>query len=154
MFICDRTLGRLTKWLRILGFEALFLKTVDDDKLLEKVSKMKESIFITRNMNIYNKIGIKNKYFLKTDDFREQLREISKFFPGKWADNLFTRCVICGNHLDTVDKIRIMESVPEYVFETSELFKICSACDKVYWEGTHLKRINSELKTIFPNKFD
>ena len=39
--------------------------------------------------------------------------------------------------------------VPGYVFETQDLFKICQACKKVYWRGTHKDRMTGELKTIF-----
>ena len=153
MFICDRTVGRLSKWLRILGFETHFLRTVDDIELIAHVMKKDNSIFITRNMDIFIKIGKKEKYLLKAADFRQQIREVSKLFPLGWAENIFTKCLMCGNNLLKIDRDDIKDSVPDYIFEDRNEFKICPICDKIYWRGSHYNRIISELKNIFPEKF-
>jgi len=150
MFILDRTLGRLNKWLRLLGFKTLFIKTVDDDKLITKTEGENGFIFLTRNMKVYNTIKDKKKCHIKNDDFRLQLKEVSCFFPHNWSQSLFSRCVTCGDILKTVDKNEIKEYIPEYIYEEKDDFKFCPNCDKVFWRGTHCERIISELQKIFP----
>ncbi|MBU1628136.1 Mut7-C RNAse domain-containing protein, partial [bacterium] len=154
MFICDRTLGRLSKWLRILGFETLFLGTTDDEELISKSTDMKDAIFITRNIKLFSKVQYADKLLVKSTDFREQLKEVSEFFPDNWKNYLFTRCTICGAPLVIVSIQEVKESVPDYICETIKELKKCPLCDKIYWRGTHFRKITVELKSLFPEKID
>jgi len=152
MFICDRTLGKLAKWLRILGFETKYIKIYDDIELLEEVAKTKGFIFLSRNVKILKNIDPLKSYLVKSDSYKDQLREISKFFPPEWSKKLCTLCSVCGSRLQSIDKKEVKHLLPEYVFDHYDNFKYCSSCSKVYWKGTHLNKIIDEIIRIFPGK--
>ena len=111
---------------------------------------MNDCLFLTRNLKLFNKVEHGNIYLVKSDNFKSQLCEISQFFPDNWMENIFTKCIICSNDLEYIDKKKVKELVPDYIYESKNDFKICFSCEKVYWKGTHIDRIKRELETIFP----
>ncbi len=147
--ICDAMLGKLAKWLRILGFDTLYEKEVEDKKLIEKVEKTGR-ILLTADRRLAvrkilrGKVILINSFFLK-----EQLKEaIKKLHLEIRRENLFSRCLICNSPLLPVCKEKVKNRVPPYVYMTVSSFSICPLCDKIYWPATHKERMISRLKYL------
>ncbi len=143
-FLCDRTLGKLAKYLRILGFDATDIETPDNiaidragDEHPLLLSKKTKGIRYTPVLPI------------RSDRPREQLEEVVKALrlqPER--GRMLTRCIKCNILLGTVEKGEIEGRVPEYVYHHHDSFRMCPACGKVYWEGTHVRRMRQFVKSI------
>jgi uncharacterized protein with PIN domain len=134
-FICDAMLGKLAKYLRILGLDAEYTR---DLFVLEQYKEQPYSpYFLTRTMKT---ISYERIIFIKYDKVREQLQEIREIIrpfidPGK----IMNRCIDCNVELVDVEKKNIEQMVPEFVFHQYAQFRSCPKCRKVYWEGSHAK---------------
>jgi hypothetical protein len=143
-FICDAMLGRLSKYLRILGLDAEYTR---DLLVLEQYKEQSDSpYFLTRTMKT---ISYERIVFIKSDKVREQLQEIrgiiSPFIdPGKTMN----RCIECNVELVDVEKKDIEQKVPEFVFHQYSQFRSCPKCRKVYWEGSHAKGMAQLVREI------
>ncbi|MEW6675036.1 MAG: Mut7-C RNAse domain-containing protein [Nitrospirota bacterium] len=149
-FIADAMLGRLTRWLRLLGFDTLYFPDISDSRLL-RVAREEERIILTRDTRLIKIKGVKDYLLIKANDSFKQLLEVIEAL--KLTTNSFqllSRCVKCNGLLKgLVDKSEIKDSVPEFVFLNSNVFLKCSDCGKVYWEGTHPEKFREKLSEVF-----
>ncbi len=146
-FIVTKELGRLAKWLRILGFDAEYLR-VDKVSTAVIIALRDGRIILTRNSRLGRHGGIKILN-IKSDNLKHQIRQIMmelKIKPN--IENMFLRCVICNKILKGVDKEQIKDSVPEYVYKTQQDFYQCPMCQRIYWQGTHWGNVKKTLKEI------
>ncbi|MBN2120246.1 MAG: Mut7-C RNAse domain-containing protein [Candidatus Omnitrophica bacterium] len=148
-FILTKELGRLARWLRILGFDALYQREGNQTKVL-LLALREGRIVITRNKVLFDKISAKAVY-LKEGKLKEQLKKTIKALnitidEGK----MFSRCVVCNKPLVAVDKTDIKDKVPPYVNKTQDEFSWCSQCQKAYWPGSHWGNIRRYFKELGP----
>jgi uncharacterized protein with PIN domain len=146
-FILTRELGRLAKWLRILGFDTVYFKARNRSSLI--IDALRENrIIVTRNhhINATPALRIINIQADRLDDQLKQLVRESGISLDK--KQLFSRCTICNAELTFIDKEKVKEKVPPYVFETQDDFCACPNCQKIYWAGTHWGNVESTLKEI------
>lgn len=132
-FICDAMLGKLAKYLRILGLDAEYTK--NDKVLLDYKGQPDSPYFLTRTTK---KMSYERIVCIKSDRVREQLLEIKGIIrpyiePGK----AMKRCIECNRDLIDVEKNNIEQKVPEFIFHKYGQFRECPNCGKVYWEGSH-----------------
>lgn len=147
-FIVDYMCGRLAKWLRMLGYDTVYLNKNLKQKILLK-SLQEQRIVITRNTKLSPKKAYK-LIFIKYDKVFDQIKQVFeelKLRPTE--ENFFHRCSLCNSLLVEIEKEKIKEVVPEYVFNTQEKFFKCDKCNKVYWKGTHYDLFLSDLRKIF-----
>lgn len=140
-------LGRLVKWLRILGFDTEYFTAKNLSSLV--VTALREDrIILTRNLRIAQAPGIK-LFKVKEDMVTDQLKQIIRELDLKLnQESLFSRCIICNTGLKPIAKKEAEGKVPEYVFKTQEEFSWCPTCDKIYWSGTHWGNVKDTLKEI------
>lgn len=143
-FLASRELGRLAKWLRILGFDTVYFK--DNNKSSLIITALREDrVILTRN-----KILLKDKalkmLFIKSEVLGEQLKQVSKDLNIEFNNReMFTRCILCNKILSQVPKAEVVSNVPKYVYETQEEFSQCPECNRVYWQGTHWGNVQEIL---------
>ncbi len=135
-FLVDFMLGRLCKWLRLLGYDAeYFLPGKKSDLIYRSLKEGR--IILTRDTKISKKKAIK-RILIKSDYIEEQMgqlfRELDLQIEYK---KVFTRCLVCNMEIKPIEKEKARGRVPSYVFQTQENFYICANCDRVYWKGTH-----------------
>jgi uncharacterized protein len=144
-FIADIMLGKLAKWLGILGIDCLYFNKIPAPALI-KTALDENRIILTRNTGLKSNKTPKT-IFIKDDNWQEQLKEILpvlKIDPGLF----FTRCVKCNEKLTAVQKEIVKDFVPDYVFKTSRNFSYCEKCGKYYWDGTHIEKVKELLNKI------
>ncbi len=146
-FIVTKELGRLARWLRILGFDTVYYKGDNRGSLIIEALR-EDRIIITRNKKKIDDLG-KKTIVIDSSNLLEQLNElIKKVSVFLDRNKMFTRCVLCNTVLDEVRKDVVRDNVPEYVFKTHNTFMRCSNCKKIYWEGSHWGNINKVLDSL------
>lgn len=146
-FIADVMLGRLARWLRLLGLDTLYYNDISDNRLL-RTAKEQGRFILTRDTRLVKIKGIKDYLLIKANDSFSQLLEVTDTLKLT-RFNLLSRCVKCNGMLTRIlDKNEIKDSVPEFVFLHFNLFLRCSDCGKVYWEGTHPKKFREKLSEV------
>jgi len=146
-FILTKELGRLAKWLRILGFDTGYLNEDNTGSLIIRALK-EERIILTRNQRLPKDRGLKI-VLLKNEEMRKQIAEVLKRLEIKPdPKTMFSRCIICNEELIDVAKERVEGRVPEYVFLTQEDFLSCPRCQRIYWRGTHWGNVEKTLEEI------
>jgi uncharacterized protein with PIN domain len=146
-FIITRELGRLAKWLRILGFDTVYFKARNRSSLI--IDALRENrIILTRNHHINAAPAIR-LINIQADILSDQLKQLAKEAGVKFdKERLFSRCTICNAELVPIDKEKAKDKVPAYVFEEQDNFCACPACQKIYWAGTHWGNVEAVLKEI------
>ena len=146
-FYVDRTLGKLAKWLRILGFDTIC--ELDHSKPHE--SQIDSSrIRLTRKR--YPADGhLQGTWItIDSDHLRDQLRQVVKLSHITSDDlRVFSRCLKCNTPIEMIDKTSVRHLVPDYIWETATTFSKCPTCQKIYWPGSHNHRIWETVQTFF-----
>jgi len=146
-FVADRMLGKLAKWLRVLGSDVVYLKRADEEEILEKLQEGRT--LLTRNRRARSWQGKGRVFVVKDNDPKLQLREVVKSFGLRELDDaIFSRCLNCNHPLDEVRREEVREEVPEYIYQTQREFHRCKDCGKIYWPGSHAVRMRQQLKEI------
>jgi len=146
-FIADAMLGRLAKWLRLLGFDVLYHPAIDDREVI-KISREQERTILTRDTRMLQCKAVKDAVFIRSDHIAEQLQEMKNILDFNDPD-LGERCIICNKRLyAAADKDEIKDLVPDYVYHNFNSFMRCSGCGKIYWEGSHYKNIRGRTREI------
>ncbi len=135
-FLVDFMLGRLCKWLRLIGYDTRFFLPGKKSELIYQ--SLKEGrIILTRDTKISKKKAIK-RILIESDFIEEQMDQLFRELDLRIDhDRMFTRCLICNREIEPIEKKKVSGRVPSYVFQTQEHFYHCADCDKVYWKGTH-----------------
>jgi uncharacterized protein with PIN domain len=149
-FIADRNLGKLAKWLRILGYDTLYERENADRAFFRKAREAGR-IVLTRRREVASRMEPQPIFAVKADRVEAQIREVLEGL-GLNPDpaRRMSRCLICNALLEAVPKEAVESLVPAYVWRTSERFFRCLACGRIYWPGTHPRHIEAYLRTRIP----
>jgi hypothetical protein len=145
-FIVDAMLGRLARWLRILGFDVLYVKDVSDDELVE-LAHREERVLLTKDTHLLREKKV-NGHLVQARAWEDQVREVVEEFHLRDLVAPFSRCLECNQVLEAIEKERVAQIVPDLIYEIQNEFMICPGCDHVYWNGTHVERMNKKLTRI------
>lgn len=145
-FIADCMVGKLAKWLRILGCDTWYFHAVSNEILLQNVLETGR-ILLTRDTALFRRIPKGSGLFIESDHVEEQLKQVIEAVPLDLVHaEILTRCVRCNKRLQPVEKSEIEAQVPEFVYHTQTEFSRCRGCGKVYWKGSHQAHIIETLK--------
>jgi hypothetical protein len=139
-------LGRLAKWLRLLGYDTAYMKDVDDEALLA-VAEESNRILLTRDTLLIRRKRCRNYIFIRSNHWREQLTQVY-VEAGLSTESALSLCPLCNQPLVREEKESVRTIVPPYVYKTQTLFSRCGSCMRVYWTATHVRRILDELKGL------
>ncbi len=143
-FIVDAMLGNLARKMRLLGYDSRYESSIEDSDLIKMAEKQRR-IIITKDENLTKnaeKIGLVTVLIRGNDEIEQIIQIATKISLSNFAINSnSSRCVDCNGKLETIDKIRIMNKVPSGIYERQDNFWICRDCKKIYWEGTHFKKL-------------
>lgn len=144
-FLVDSMLGRLAKWLRILGYDTLYFSSLDDNDLV-RIARAQGRMVLTRDRMMLKRRGI-DSLLIESDDFTEQIPQVLRDLNLN-LDRSFSRCSVCNSPLRRAAREAVQERVPPYVFQTQERFSLCPQCGKIYWRGTHWQRMRERLRRL------
>src|ERR1051325_694031 len=85
---------------------------------------------------------------IRSDHFREQLKQVIEECGLDPLKDAFTRCAECNTVLEPAAKGAVEDKVPPYVFATKENFSFCETCRRIYWPATHQERMLAELQPL------
>jgi uncharacterized protein with PIN domain len=150
-FIVDSNAGKLARWLRMMGYDTLFFKDIEDGRLVDMA--MKEGrVVVTRDTQIAKRRvaanGSLRVILTRDDDPRKQLLRVMKELSLDCQQMQFTRCLECNRRLVSRSKEEVKDLVPPYVFRTQVQYMQCPSCSRVYWQGTHWQRMKNALEEI------
>ena len=149
-FIADVMLGRLARWLRLLGFDTLYYHDINDTQII-RIAKDQGRVILTRDTRLVKIKGIKDYLLIRANDSFQQLLEVIRALNLK-DFYLLGRCVSCNGRLSRLpDKTEIKDAVPDFVFLNFHSFLKCRSCGKIYWEGTHPKLFREKLAEVLGN---
>jgi len=144
-FITDSNLGKLAKWLRILGYDTAYCVAKDDDALLSK-AQIEGRVVLTRKKGVSTHPLVGTVAVIRHDRLEDQLREvINKFSIKPKKDQILTICLKCNEKLKAVSKEEIAGSVPDHILRNQTKFHMCPRCGGIYWPGTHAEHVDRFL---------
>ncbi len=147
-FLTDGMLGKLTRWLRLLGYDVKYSRSLNDEQLIE-TAKRESRILLTRDLKLYRQAMAQriNSFFVARTTEAKKLASLAKRFNIKLDfDVTLSRCPKCNSRIKPIAKEEIAGKIPETTAAYYDEFWECFNCKKIYWQGAHWKRINKTLK--------
>ena len=147
-FIADGMLGKLTRWLRMLGHDVEYSNELDDRQLIA-AAKKERRILLTKDLELYQQATAKgvDVFYLSGQTEDERLAEMAKRFDIELDINMRTsRCPKCNAKVKPIPKAEAENKVEKSTLTYYDSFWKCSKCGQIYWQGAHWTRIQRTLK--------
>jgi len=150
-FIVDANVGKLAKWLRMMGYDTLFFNGTDDG-IMVKLALEQGRTVITRDTEFMKRRAVSSgrvsALLISGDEPAAQMKSaIAKLGLNK-GYRPFTRCLECNAELCHRDKNEVAGAVPERVYSLQEQYMQCPSCGRIYWRGTHWVAMNRKLDEL------
>lgn len=149
-FLVDINVGRLAKWLRILGYDTILVRDVEDHRLLER-AQQEGRIVVSKDRHLlwYRSVTTGQVAFvlITSDHVGEQLAQVVAQLALEPSKGL-SRCVQCNTRLQPMEKEQVRDRVSPFVYRAHQHFLGCSTCGRIYWPGTHWRRMRRELSRL------
>jgi uncharacterized protein with PIN domain len=150
-FIVDHNVGKLAKWLRMMGYDALFFNGSDDSGMIA-TALAENRVILTRDTGIVQRrlvtSGRLKAILINSDRVDTQMKQVIDTLNLDINYRPFTICLECNQPLVEVSKEQVRERVPPYVFKTQQQYMECPACRRIYWRGTHWRAMNRRLEKL------
>lgn len=154
-FIIDTNVGKLAKWLRMMGYDALLFNEKDDGRMV-KIALSQARVIITRDSEFMKRRVITTgrvKAFLVTGDNPElQMQTVINALQLEEEYKPFTRCLECNSQLTNRERGEIKPAVPPRVFEMQDQYMECPTCHRIFWRGTHWQSMNNKLRDFISSQ--
>jgi len=150
-FIVDCMLGKLAKWLKILGFDVLYFPKAGDAELIALAQKERRTL-LSRDNGLLAKAQKKRKLFIESENWEEQVKQVLREFNLWEKVKPYSRCLDCNCRLKYLLKSRAVNLVTPFVYEHASSFALCPSCGKVFWQGTHFSDMEEKIKEILKRK--
>ena len=147
-FIVDGMLGKLTRWLRMLGHNVKYSNKLDDAQLIA-IAKKEKRILLTRDLELYQQATAKGvqAFYVDGKTEAERLAQIAKKFGiSLEIDMAVSRCPKCNAQVKPTSKENVKGKVEETTFAYYNEFWECPKCGQIYWQGAHWTRIRRTLE--------
>ena len=150
-FVVDVNVGRLAKWLRVMGYDAIFPREAADNDLV-RIALRENRVLVTRDAGFSRRRAARQGQMrvihIEDDDLRNQLRQLIRELALD-REGGFSRCVRCNQVLDPVNREDVASRLPHYVFQNHQNFMECFQCRRLYWRGTHWSGMVSQLAQAY-----
>ena len=147
-FAADRTLGKLTKWMRILGFDTTFEIDASAELFYEHLPI--DRIVLTRTGTIKKQFSDHRLVFVTSNYLDVQLKQVIAEVDIRQPDTRpFSRCLHCNVPIVDADPDEVCGLIPDYIYETNKEFHKCLQCNRIFWRGSHTKRSLERIEHLF-----
>ena len=157
-FVVDGMLGKLARWLRMLGHDVKYSDNLDDNQLFAIAKKEKKTL-LTRDFKLYQYTTTRgvNAFYVEGETEEERLAELSKRFKIELEIHMETsRCPKCNTKVKPMAKEKVDGKVEKNTFQNYNEFWECPKCGNIYWQGAHWTKIRKTLdiaqKTVEKSK--
>lgn len=147
-FILDTHLGRLARYLRMMGLDVVHSDEDPGDAALARRARDENRILLTRDAGLLRRGSIDRGYFVRATNPERQLAEVIHRFPVRDQLAPFSRCMACNTLLEAAVPAAVRDRVPPQVAEEYDRFKVCPSCEKVFWEGSHVQRMQRLIDRV------
>jgi uncharacterized protein len=151
-FIVDHNVGKLARWLRLMGFSSVFF-TGEDDSFMVKQALAENRILLTRDTGIMKRrlvtSGRIKAILLESEDPERQMRQLLSTLDLKAQAQPFTLCLEDNEALVPASQTDVKDRVPPYVLKTQTQYMECPGCRRVYWRGTHWLTMIHKLEKMY-----
>lgn len=148
-FIVDNNVGKLTKWLRMMGYDTLFFDGRDDWEMV-RTALAEGRVILTRDTQIMKRgvvtSGRLKAVLIQSDEPEQQIRQVVETLNLDCQSGLFTICLECNQPLKESSQQQVRDRVPPYVFQTQNQYVECPACHRIYWRGSHWQAMTKKLE--------
>jgi uncharacterized protein with PIN domain len=146
-FVVDTMLGRLARWLRAMGYDALYFGSAEDRRLLQ-LAHADGRVLLTRDEKLARLAGPQG-CLVEADRLDDQLAEVvEKLSLAPRDADWLSRCLECNGKLEPRRKQTLEGLVPDYIFATQTEFLSCPGCGRIYWAGSHADRMLNRLARL------
>ncbi len=153
-FIVDHNVGKLTRWLRMMGYDSLFFNG-DNDSDMVRQALAEGRVILTRDTEIMKRRTINRgqlkAIMIESDEPERQMRQIMNTLDLQSHLRPFTLCLECNKPLIEKSREEVKDRVPSYVYKTQSQYMECPDCGRIYWRGTHWKAMTRKLEQIVEN---
>ena len=153
-FVVDVNVGRLAKWLRVMGYDTLFPREGGDNELV-RIALREGRVLVTRDSGMAQRwaarLGQMRVVQIGDDDLRNQLRQVVRDLDLN-LESGFSRCVRCNEPLQPLAKQDVVPRLPPYVCQTQSQFMECPQCRRLYWRGIHWSNMMGELGRVYEQR--
>ncbi|MCP4125589.1 MAG: Mut7-C ubiquitin/RNAse domain-containing protein [Gammaproteobacteria bacterium] len=139
-FVVDVNLGRLARYLRLLGFDTMYRNDYVDQDLVA-ISSGHGRILLTRDRNLLKYAAITHGCYIHNTEPLRQIKEVILRLDLFSSATPFRRCVRCNGLLQPVEKSEIEERLPPLTRKYYEMFWMCGDCSQIFWKGAHYGRM-------------
>ena len=146
-FLADGMLGKLTRWLRMLGQDVEYSVKFSDSELLE-LAKKENRVLLTKDLELYQRAIAKgiDALYLEGKTESERLAELAKRYSLTLTiDMEESHCPICNTKLQPSPKEQLKDELEVNTYTYYDKFWKCPNCGQIYWQGAHWKQINNTL---------
>ena len=150
-FLVDSMLGNIARKLRLLGFDSKYFSTIKKEQFLS-IAKNENRVVVTKDHHLSSMCSKQNISTLELFSVNEtdQIIEICKKLdiPKCKINMNGIRCTLCNGVIESIEKKKILNNIPAKVTQNIEYFWICNSCNKIYWEGTHIRNLQKFIGEI------
>jgi uncharacterized protein with PIN domain len=153
-FIIDINVGKLVRWMRMMGYDAILFNELDDGLMVKKAIAQgriiitKDSEFMKRRAVSGGRVKV---VLVSGDDPEQQMKTVIRVLDLDKSLHPFTRCIECNSILINREKEQIKDEVPPRVLEKQDQYMECPNCHRIYWRGTHWQDMCRKLQLFAPN---
>lgn len=146
-FLADAQLGRLARYLRLLGFDCRYDNDIGDAELAAQ-AEQQQRVVLTRDRLLLRRKRIQLAHYVRADAPWQQVEEVCREFNLAPMFAPFTRCTDCNGRLVTVDKASVIDRLEPLTRQYVDDFLQCEACGKLYWHGSHVARMKERVAQL------
>ncbi|MFC1914205.1 Mut7-C RNAse domain-containing protein [Chloroflexota bacterium] len=150
-FIVDENVGKLAKWLRLMGYDTIFFNGSDDASMVRKALR-EDRVVLTRDTQIMKRgvvtSGRLRTIFIDSEEPEQQMQRVISTLNLDCHFKPFSVCLECNQPLEERSRDEVKDHVPPYVFKTQHQYMECPACHRIYWRGTHWQAMALRLERL------
>lgn len=150
-FSADAMLGKLAHWLRLLGFDCTYESDIDDAELVQRAIEQ-ERVILTRDRALPDEWRVSDVCVVHADNTFAQLGEVLRRFDLSDSVRLFTRCSECNRRLTIASAADLQGRAPARILATQDPLQTCPGCGRVYWSGSHTRRIERVVEQLLESE--
>jgi uncharacterized protein with PIN domain len=150
-FIVDHNVGKLARWLRMMGYDSLFFDGEDDSQMVRQ-ALAEGRMVLTRDAGIMKRRVVNNgrlkALLIESEEPERQMQQVITRLDLDINLRPFTLCLECNHPLVERSREEVKDRVPPYVYETQSQYMECPACRRIYWRGTHWEAMIKKLEKL------